>query len=198
MHILLVVNPQAGHKKARKIFPQIERKFAAYGITFDTLFTEYKGHGIKLVELASLEKYDALVSVGGDGTLFEVLNGYFLNRRTKIPPLGIIPLGTGNAFIRDIGLVNFDWEKAIELIWQKRTKRVDVGLLKTDSSVYYFINILGVGFVADVGATADKLKVFGELSYIFGVFHQLRSRLGRECEDLFCIVCLLRPLLVVE
>jgi YegS/Rv2252/BmrU family lipid kinase len=128
-----------------------------------------------LVEQADLKKYDGLAAAGGDGTLFEVINGYYRNPAKKKPPLGLIPNGTGNAFARDLDLRTFEWKKAVDIISGGKTRKVDAARFRTEGKDYYYLNILGLGFVADVGSTAKHLKVFGNNAYIMGVFHRLAA-----------------------
>jgi len=172
MKVLLIYNPQAGHGRAKKILPVVESLFIKHGIEFDLYLTDYPEHGIEIVQSADFNTYDCLVAAGGDGTLFEVINGYFKNSSSQKIPLGILPIGTGNAFARDLDLDNSHIEDAIKIISNKKPRKVDVGYFKTHGQEYYYLNILGMGFVADVTEIAHKLKMFGNLSYTLGVFYR--------------------------
>ena len=172
MKILLVFNPWACHKRAAKWLPEIEAAFIKYGVEFDLSLTDYPEHGIEIVAQADLTQYDGIVAAGGDGTLFEVINGYYRNHRSKDIPLGILPIGTGNAFARDLNLDAGHWPEAVRIISEGKLRNVDVGHFKSHGQDYYFLNILGVGFVADVTKAASKLKFFGNLSYTLGVFYR--------------------------
>jgi len=172
MKVLLVYNPFAGHGRAQKILPEVEAYFQEKGIEFDLRTTDYHEHGIQIVKDADLSQYDGVVAAGGDGTLFEVINGYYRNEtKTKIP-IGILPIGTGNAFARDLELHNTHWKDAVDIIALQSPRKVDVGQFISHGETYYFLNILGLGFVADVTEIALKLKVFGNLSYTLGVFQK--------------------------
>ena len=111
--------------------------------------------------------YRGVVAGGGDGTLFEVINGYYQNPAQNKIPLGVLPVGTGNAFARDLGLDASRWEEAVDIIASGKLKQVDAGFFKTHGQDYYFLNILGLGFVADVGKTARRLKIFGKFLIIY-------------------------------
>ncbi|MCK9484609.1 MAG: acylglycerol kinase family protein, partial [Candidatus Marinimicrobia bacterium] len=113
MKILLIYNPFAGHGHAQKILPDVESIFEDNNVNFDLMTTDYHEHGITLVKEADFEKYDAVVAAGGDGTLFEVINGYFQNQSTRRIPIGVLPVGTGNAFARDLDLDSNHWKEAI-------------------------------------------------------------------------------------
>ncbi|MCB0284083.1 MAG: diacylglycerol kinase family lipid kinase [Calditrichaeota bacterium] len=173
MNLLFLVNPNAGHGKALKVLPKIEEYCRKQAINYEIIRTEYPWHGIELIKNTDLSRFDGVVACGGDGTNFELINGYFSNPLKNKPPIGIVPVGTGNAFAKDVSLENGDWEKAMNIISNGKTKQVDVMRFRTEDKDYHLLNIIGAGFVADVGATANQLKVLGEMSYILGVFYQL-------------------------
>jgi len=170
--VLLVYNPYAGHKRAKKILPQVEALFTEKKIDFDLRLTDYPEHTVEIVRQANFHQYDGVVASGGDGTLFEVVNGYFQNPSKKRIPLGILPTGTGNAFARDLNLDVSRWQDAVGVIRLAKPRKVDVGLFHTHGQDVYYLNILGLGFVADVTKTAHRLKIFGNISYTLGVFYQ--------------------------
>jgi diacylglycerol kinase (ATP) len=172
MKIFYLNNPASGHKNGVKYFPLIEQAFNKKKIGFEAAQTKYAGHGIEIVKALDFEKYDGLIVSGGDGTIFEALNGYFANTSKKRIPVGVIPIGRGNAFARDLDLVPERWEKSVDAVISGKTKKVDVGVFTTAGKKYYFINILGFGFVTDTAGTAHKLRMFGDLSYVIGVFYQ--------------------------
>jgi len=172
LKILLIYNPYASHKRAKKILPQVEALFAKKKIEFDLRLTDYPEHAIEIVREANFENYEGLAAAGGDGTLFEVVNGYFQNPSKKRIPLGVLPTGTGNAFARDLNLDASRWPEAVEVIRYNRPRKVDVGHFRTHGQDYYYLNIMGLGFVADVTNTARRLKLFGNIAYTLGVFYQ--------------------------
>jgi diacylglycerol kinase (ATP) len=169
MKILLLFNPNAGHGYAGKILSQVEKALNDHNIEFDLQLTQYPGHGIEIIRNADLSVYDGLVAAGGDGTLFEVINGYFQNPAEVWIPIGILPVGTGNAFARDLELDRSNWIEAIKIIANQKTRKLDVGKFHANGQDFYYLNILGLGFVADVTKIAYKLKMFGNFSYTLGV-----------------------------
>ncbi|MDA3862077.1 MAG: diacylglycerol kinase family lipid kinase [Melioribacteraceae bacterium] len=173
MKILLVYNNFAGNGRAKNNLPLVEGLLIKNNIDFDLALTDYHEHGIKIVSDADFSKYGGIVAAGGDGTLFEVINGYFKNTSEKRIPIGILPVGTGNAFARDLELDNAKIEEAIEIIGKGKLRKVDVGKFVTHGEDYYFLNILGAGFVADANKTAQKFKLFGNFSYIIGVLYRI-------------------------
>ena len=172
MKILLVYNPFAGHGRAKSRLQNVEELFNKYQIEFDLALTEYPEHGIELTRQANFSNYDGIVAAGGDGTLFEVINGYFNNTSEKRIPIGILPIGTGNAFARDLELKPTQIEEAIEIISNQKIRKLDVGKFITHGEVYYFLNIIGAGFVVDVNKTAKTFKIFGDFAYTIGVLYR--------------------------
>lgn len=170
--IAIIYNPNAGHGRAGKKLEQVKLEFLKKGLDFDLFLGEYPGHGQKIVSELNFEKYDGLISAGGDGSLFEVINGYYANKRKVEIPIGVLPVGTGNAFAHDMDLDSSKWKDAIDIIAQANTKKIDVGYFRTQGKDYYFLNILGLGFVADVSETAGKLKLLGNISYTLGVIYR--------------------------
>jgi diacylglycerol kinase (ATP) len=155
------------------LLPEIRRYLADKAIGAEFLLTESCGHASTLAERADLAKFDAVVASGGDGTLFEVLNGYMRNAGERKPPLGLIPNGTGNAFMKELGLRKSDWRKAIDIIALNQPKALDVGRMLAQGQTHYFINIVGMGFIAEVAVMAVPLKWLGNAAYTLAVLLRL-------------------------
>ncbi len=172
MKIFYLCNPAAHGGKGNKYFELIKNKFDLHKIEHESLKSEYAGHAIEIIQNLDFGKYDGIVVSGGDGTLFEAVNGYFANGSEKRIPLGVVPIGRGNAFARDLDLHPEKWEEAVDAVAGGKRKKVDVGFCKTGKESFYFINILGLGFVTDVAQTAFKLRALGHLSYIIGVLYR--------------------------
>ncbi len=175
MRVLLVYNPRAANGRALSALTRVRELFSARGVEAEVVLTEAPGHATEIVYRSDLGDYDGVVAGGGDGTLFEVVNGYFGNKGDNRPPLGVLPVGTGNAFSRDIDLGTGAVEKAVDLICGGSHRPVDVGRFSTGGEVFHFLNILGLGFVSDVGERAHRLKRIGNLSYTVGVLLELIS-----------------------
>lgn len=171
--LLLIHNPSARGGKARTLLPGVLARFRSHGCRVDVLSTAGPGHGVDLAAEADLGAYDGVVAAGGDGTVHEVLTGYFRNPSSAKPPLGIIPVGTGNAFVRELDLVGPAWEKAVDIVAGGRTRQVDVTRFDTQGETYHSLNILGVGFVSDATEAAVRLKFLGSHAYLVAVVWQL-------------------------
>ena len=172
MKLLLVANPCAGHGRAGRLLTEISDISRGLGLEVETRLTERPGHATEIIEAENLTLFDGVVATGGDGTVFEAVNGLFRNPAGPAVPFGVLPMGTGNSFSRDLGLERGQVRQALELVAGGTTRKVDVGRCRTGNRDLYYLNILGVGFVSDVTATASKLKVLGNASYTLGVIYR--------------------------
>jgi len=171
MKLLLIVNPVAGKNKGDKAIREATPLLAEKGIQYDVKISEYSGHATQIAREFDPSKFDGIVAVGGDGTLFEILNGLLKTHRDFVLPIGQIPVGTGNSFIKDLNIQTI--ADAVEKIAGGKTRKVDVGFFKYPEGEHYFINLLGTGFVANVAHRAGKYKALGPLSYVIGVFEEV-------------------------
>lgn len=171
LNFLLVFNPNAAAGRAGRLRTRVQAGLQRFG-SVTTLLTESKGHASELVVEADLSAYDGLIAAGGDGTLFEVLNGLYRKPEAERKPLGLVPVGTGNAFARDLGLLPGKWQEGIELIGANNRKWVDVGRVSTPDSTFHFLNIVGAGLPVDAMKTAAHLKLLGNPAYSIATLWQ--------------------------
>ena len=178
MNIHLIVNPNAGKKTGLAVSEQTQETLERHGARVTTGISTYPGRAVELAAAvrALPEEPSAVIAVGGDGTLFEVLNGLLRNRTdgddvAPLPfPVGQIPVGTGNSFIKDLGIETP--EDGVTAILQRKTRSVDVGTFVCGDGPFHFINLLGTGFVSNVAHRAGRYKRWGALSYIIGVLQE--------------------------
>jgi len=135
--------------------------------------TKKAGEATELARAAYARGERNFLAVGGDGTAFEIVNGVFPEALTQgRAVLGFLPLGTGNSFLRDFTTSGV--EHTIEALQSGRRRPCDVLRLRHSGDDIYFINLLSLGFPADVGElTNRRFKGLGELGYIFGVLAKL-------------------------
>ena len=164
MRLLLIFNPHAAAGRAIRLLDTIRGELEKYAAV-DCKRTERPGHARQIVAETDPAGYQGVVAAGGDGTLFEVLNGLYAHDAKSRPPLGVIPVGTGNAFARELGLMPGDWEKGVEIIAGRSTRKVDVGHVQAADTEFHFLNIVGVGLPVDAMLTAKRLKLFGRAAY---------------------------------
>ena len=165
MKLLIIFNPNAAYGRSVKKLPAVEAKFESLGMKVTFIPTTHTGHGTELVTRTDLSTYDGLVAAGGDGTVFEVLNGLYQHPKAERIPLGLLPIGTGNAFARERNLKTDTLMDAIELIHRGHTRKVDVGLVESTGRSFYFVNIVAMGFAVDAGLVAQKMKFMGKAAY---------------------------------
>ncbi|HKV27523.1 MAG TPA: diacylglycerol kinase family protein [Candidatus Acidoferrales bacterium] len=180
-----IVNPAAGGGRCGKLAPAAVERLRARGIQIDVAETHAAGHATELTRQAQELGHRDFLAVGGDGTSYEIVNGIFplsagdaRDRRT----LAFLPLGTGNSFLRDFrdhhGAEDVD-ALARALAGGER-RPCDVIHLKHNRGELHYINLLTLGFAADVAdITNRRFKQWGELGYILGVLTCL-ARLDRR------------------
>ena len=165
MKLLFIFNPNAAHGRSVNKLADINTRLDSLGIQGSFMPTTHPGHAVELVANTPLSGFDGLIAAGGDGTVFEVLNGLYKHPKAERIPLGLLPIGTGNAFARDLGLQPSAWREAIDLLHRGQTREVDVGHVKSADKSYYFLNIVGMGFSVDAGVAAQKFKFLGKAAY---------------------------------
>ena len=177
--LLAIVNPAAGGGRCGRLAPTAISKLQAAGIAIEVVNTATAGDATRLARDAHARGQRRFLAVGGDGTAYEILNGVFPQAATgERLSLGFLPLGTGNSFLRDF--TDRGAEYAAEAIVHGRRRPCDVLRLKHAGGELYFMNLLSVGFTADVTAAANRrFKAFGELGYVLGVLLCL-ARLDRR------------------
>ncbi len=168
MKLGVVVNGAAGGGRCRVSFEAIRPRLeAAHAVT--VAYTGGPGEGARLAGELAAAGVDTVMSVGGDGTLFEVVNGLI---SLEAPPrVALMPLGTGNSFGRDFGIL--DAEGALAALG-RCPRRFDVVKVTHRDGVVHYVNLLSVGFAAEVGAlTNRRFKPVGALGYILAVLVQV-------------------------
>lgn len=166
MGIYFIVNPIAGHGKAMAVTKKIEKELTERKIKHQIVYSEYPGHSVELAAGVNEKEFSKVVSIGGDGTLNEILNG--LNLKTM--SLGIVPAGTGNDLVRCTGIPS-DEEQALEVILNGVEKSIDIGVINNQR----FINVAGFGLDVEVLRETMKFKkiIKGELAYALGLVKAL-------------------------
>jgi len=168
--VALVANPRSGGKNTTRSVRMIEERLKAKRIQVDLYMTRYHGHALELVKTLDIKEVDAVVSAGGDGTNYQVLNGLLkYHGNENLPPMGIIPLGRGNSFARDLPVFNI--EEGISALCRQTMREVDVCRFTQNGQDWHFVNLMGWGFVTDVAKTAARCGWAGNFSYVIGVFY---------------------------
>ena len=157
----IIYNPTSGREVFKKHLPEVLEKLEVAGYETSCHATTCEGDATLAAKNAVERGFDIIITVGGDGTLNEVVSGVspFENR----PKVGLIPMGTTNDFARAVHIPR-NIEEAVDIIIQGDTLPVDVGLLNGER---YFINIAAGGRITELTyEVPSKMKtMLGQLAY---------------------------------
>jgi len=161
--IKIVVNPNAGGGKGRRIFPLLRQKLLDRKVSFHLQFAESADHVTHLCRQALGEGYNYIISCGGDGTHHQALKALVGSRFI----LGFIPAGTGNDFPANLGIPE-DLDSACDLLLKGKVRKIDV-IQVNDGE--YMAGVGGIGFDSEVNAIANRISRFvgGRTAYVLPV-----------------------------
>lgn len=137
MKRIFIVNPNSGGGKALKVVENIKKVCCEENFEYEIYLTKYPGEATKIAKKFRFSR-NIIYSVGGDGTLNEVVNGIIGSKNM----LGIIPCGSGNDFFKTLDKI----DDPMPLI--------DVGRVNNK----YFINIVSIGIDAEVANNVSLMK----------------------------------------
>ena len=169
--VLVISNPKSGVNNYENSINKVINLFKNFNIEHTLIKTSHGGHAIQIVSEEDISGYDSVCAMGGDGTLFEVLNGMFLKDKNKRRPISVIPNGTGNSFMKTIGVE--DQLNSIEKIAKNKSKRVDVMKAVCGKEVLYSLNLIGWGMATDISVLAEDFRIFGGQRYNIASFFEI-------------------------
>ena len=161
--LCFLVNPKAGNQKSEAIVQQIKHLLVQKNIEFHFFNSDKGGSISEFIQTEDLQGFDGLCVLGGDGTINEAINGLMLSEQSKNIPLGIIPMGSGNAFAETLG--ELDPIKTLSNILSGSTGLIDVFKIDDREKTFFAINIIGWGMAAEVNILAEKLRWMGGIRY---------------------------------
>jgi len=161
-----IVNPTAARGKAARVAEKVKDICEDRKMDFQLVYTNKSGDATEIASEAR-DKFDCTVAVGGDGTINEIVNG-LMGGKSK---LGIVPVGSGNDFVRamkiPLKLIN-----AMDILLAMNTQAIDIG----KAGDRYFQNGLGIGFDAWVVEETIKVhKLRGTAIYLYSVLKTIYS-----------------------
>lgn len=172
----LIYNPTSGREEMKRRLADILQRLDEGGIETSVHATTGAGDAT-LAAANAVERgsYDLIIAAGGDGTLYEVING--MAEKDHCPPLGVFPLGTTNDFARALGISRY-WEDYCDLIIRQEAKPIDIG----KANEKYFINIAGGGTLTELTyEVPSKLKtMIGQLAYYWKGLEKMVSLAPQE------------------
>jgi len=139
----LIYNPTSGREEMRRRLPDILQRLDEGGIETTVHATTGEGDATLAAADAARRGYDIVIAAGGDGTIYEVVNG--LADQEHRPELGVFPLGTTNDLSRALG-ISRQWEDYCDLVLRGESRPIDVGR----ANDRYFINIAGGGSLTEL------------------------------------------------
>jgi len=180
---LAIVNPNAGNGKGLRDWHLIAEFIKQVNLSYTVKFTESKGHAMLLTSEAVKDGCRNIITIGGDGTLNEVVNGIFTVNTCPSSEisLALIPVGTGNDWGRMFG-IPLDYEKAVRIIKEGKQMLHDIGMLTyfdgAEKKNRYFINIAGLGFESVVVKRTNYQKDRGRSGKAIYFYNLLMSLLS--------------------
>lgn len=164
--IVFIHNPKSGTYRLIPVIPIIERFVNREIYDFSIVSTQYKGHAKELAQEYAAKSYDAVIAVGGDGTVNEVGCG-LIGTNTA---LGIIPCGSGNGLARHMG-IPMDPYKAVKWLDKSTFTKIDYGMMENQP----FFCTCGVGFDAKVSDSFSKSSSRGVLTYLESIMKEIAT-----------------------
>jgi len=159
MKVKFIVNPKFGEEPTNIKIKTIKECFKNHDISFYIT----KDRKSTIEEVSASKGFDIIVSVGGDGTLNEVVNGVMKLR--KKPIIGIVPYGTSNVFATELN-IPIDTREACKKILQKKPRKIDIGVV---NDKYYFVMWSTIGLDALISKHVDEnnedKKTLGRIAF---------------------------------
>lgn len=167
MRVLMISNPNSttqSDELFRRIVPILR---AVEGLKLLVKFTHFPGHAEHMVTGLTRKDFDVIISVGGDGTVNEIVNGLLgpagaqpQTKPEQLPTLGIIPTGSANVFVRALGFPNTPVEatQVLARLLERDLRRTIA--LGTWNQRWFAVNA-GFGLDADVLARVDRAREKG-------------------------------------
>ena len=164
----IIANPIAGNGKFSKQWKEIQQVLNNKNIDYSFVFTQFSKHEIELVQNAIQQGFRNIISVGGDGTLHNIVNGVMMQRYVKSSDItiAVLPIGTGNDWIKTYNIPN-NIKKAIDIISERKTILQDIGQIEiATGKISYFNNVAGLGYDGYIAKKLQELKRLGSISYL--------------------------------
>jgi diacylglycerol kinase (ATP) len=161
----IILNPYSNRWNAKKRWPQAEAALKAAGVDFEVVISEYPRHIIELAEQAARQGFSPIIAAGGDGTIGETVNGLAraaADDQAVLGPLGVLPLGSANDLVDNLGLPK-DLVEAARVIAAGKTRLMDVG----NVNGLYFANNSAIGLEPYITLVQERITwIKGMLRYL--------------------------------
>ncbi|HYR89770.1 MAG TPA: diacylglycerol kinase family protein [Terriglobia bacterium] len=180
-----ILNPESARGRTKETWARVRTQLPG---TIETLETRAPGHGIELTANAIKSGATTIIAVGGDGTINEVVNGFFENERliSNEATLGIIPRGTGSDFWRMLNLPP-DERSAAAVIHTGAPRLIDIMRVRYTrmdgtSALRYSVNVTSFGMGGLVAARANRSSkpLGGNIAFLFATIRTAQAFAGNS------------------
>ena len=188
--IIFIINPISGTHSKEEIPALIDKIIDKERFDYQVIMTEYAGHAAEIARQATNDGVDAVVAVGGDGTVNEVARSV-IHTQTA---MGIIPCGSGNGLARHLCLP-METEKALAIINEFQIEAFDYGLINGQP----FFCTCGMGFDAFISLKFAESGKRGPITYVENVLkeglkykpetYEIEDETGTKHYKAFLIAC---------
>lgn len=174
----IILNPLSRHGAGRKMRPELERLLRQRGVQYELVETRAPTHAADLAQQAAEAGVSHVIAAGGDGTVHEVVNG--LMQAGGGPVLGLLPIGTGNDFVKMVpGTATL--EHAVDTLVCGVAHPLDVGYAAWDGGGEYFANAMGTGIDVEVVRRMRRSRMLpGGFIYVAALLRALASYRPRQ------------------
>lgn len=182
----VIVNPNAGVKKGASNLTKCQNVWEQAGVEVTVLNTTHAGHAREIGRDENLADCDALVAIGGDGTLHELVNGYLSRDAGEdLPPLGFIPGGSGNSIMAQQG--TWDVGEAARRVAKGCVKSLDICEVNTRGETVASLNTICFGLTGVIGVIAEDHRWMGPVRYdvvaVWKIMTGIRELTTLDIED---------------
>ncbi len=171
----IILNPYSNRWNAKKRWPEAEAALKAAGVDFEMVVSDHPHHVIELAKQAAGQGFSPIIAAGGDGTIGEVVNGLAQaaeNDQALLGPFGVLPLGSANDLVDNLGLPK-DLAAAARVIAGGKTRNMDVGYVNG----LYFANNSAIGLEPYVTLVQERITwIKGMLRYLVAAVRAIMDK----------------------
>lgn len=177
-HYHVILNPASGSGISRDILNTVRPDLEKEQISITVHESEYAGHSVELARALDLDGADGIITIGGDGTLHEVINGLMTREDGKKVPVGAIPGGSGNSFL--YGLDIKTPADGVQALRRGMTRKIDIARVSFDGQILYSFNIIGWGLVVDIEMSSERFRWWPKQRYNLATILELITLKSRH------------------
>ncbi|MFQ6614240.1 MAG: diacylglycerol/lipid kinase family protein [Fidelibacterota bacterium] len=177
-HYHVILNPASGSGISREILNTVRPDLEKEQISITVHESEDAGHSVELARALDLDGADGIITIGGDGTLHEVINGLMTREDGKKVPVGAIPGGSGNSFL--YGLDIKTPADGVQALRRGMTRKIDIARVSFDGQILYSFNIIGWGLVVDIEMSSERFRWWPKQRYNLATILELITLKSRH------------------